>query len=635
MKERGNMPMLVVLYAAAFVSAFNESIVNVALVDIMAEFGVASTTAQWLVTGYMAITAVIVALMAFLMQRFRVRALFAFAAACFVAGEVLCVFAPSFPLLLAARLLQAVGSGTFTPIMMNAVLACAPREKMGTYLSIGNAAITLGPAFAPVMSGFAVTMFGWRAIFALPAAVAVVVALAGIPTVRDFAETSAAKLDFPSLVLAMLSLPLFVYGLGEISSRPLVGAVATLVSLALLLAFALRQERIDNPILNMRPLMHNPSFALSALLVVVSMMTTFSMGILLPVYFESSFAMSALAAGALILPAIGVNAVTAILGGRIMDRRGPWPLLPVGFALISVGQVAIAATGESLALLVTVAASVVVYAGVGLVFSPSQTAGLGTLARREHPDGIATMNTLIMVSASFGPSLFVGLVEKGASTASGNGAAFELAQAAGFSNAVMVAAVIAIVGLVVSLFFAHGLRHRKLTPVVLMPEELDPDRRPAPTLRAVMRKDAYVVDIHATVRDVARILVQMHTNGVPIVDSEYRIRGFISDGDILRALSARRPADFDLGYYVVRNLDDGCDSVEAFTDMADEVMSLKALALAAHRVVTFDVDTPLEDVFSQLRSKQFKKVPVVEDGRLVGTISRNDVMRYLMGVLAE
>ena len=202
----------------------------------------------------------------------------------------------------------------------------------------------------------------------------------------------------------------------------------------------------------------NPSFALSALLVVVGMMTTFSMGILLPLYFESSFAMSALAAGALILPAIGVNAVTAVFGGRVMDRRGPWPLLPVGFALISAGQVAIALTGESLVLLSTVAASVVVYAGVGLVFSPSQTAGLGTLPRREHPDGIAIMNTLIMVSASFGPSLFVGIVDKGATTAAGNGAAFELAQAAGFANAVMVAAVIAIVGLVVSLFVVENGR---------------------------------------------------------------------------------------------------------------------------------------------------------------------------------
>ena len=635
MELKKSMPMLVVLYAAAFVSAFNESIVNVALVDIMAEFGVASTTAQWLVTGYMAITAVIVALMAFLMQRFSARALFFLAAACFVAGEALCMVAPAFELLIAARLLQAVGSGTFTPLMMSAVLACAPRDKMGTYLSIGSAAITLGPALAPVLSGLAVMLGGWRAIFVLPAAIALVVALSGSMYVSNFASASEAKLDVPSLVLALLSLPLFVYGLGEVSSNPIVGIAATGASLILLLAFALRQERIDNPLLNMHPLMHNPSFALAALLVVVGMMTTFSMGILLPVYFESSFALSALAAGALLLPAIGVNAVTAVVGGRVMDRFGPWPLLPIGFAFITVGQLVIALSAEGTSILVVVIASVVVYAGVGLVMAPSQTAGLGTLPRSERPDGVSIMNTLVMVAASFGPSLFVGVQERSAGIASGNGAADALAHAAGFSSAVTVAAVIAIVGLVVSLFFAHGLRHRSLTPVVLVPGQLDPDERPAPTLRAVMRADAYVVDMHATVRDVARILVQTHTSGVPIVDGDYRVRGYVSDGDVLRAFSAQRPADFDLGHYVVSNLEAGFDNDEAFADMVSRVMAMKALTLATHRVMTLDVNTPLEDVMTQLRSKQFKKAPVVEDGRLVGTISRNDVMRYLMGVLAE
>ena len=633
--KSNSMSMLVVLFVGAFVSAFNESIVNVALIDIMVEFGVASTTAQWLVTGYMAVTAVIVALMAFLMQKFRVRTLFFFASACFIAGEVLCMFAPNFPLLLAARLLQAVGSGTFTPLMMNAVLVCAPREKMGTYLAVGNAAITLGPALAPVMSGLAVTLFGWRTVFALPAVVAAIVALLGIRLIKNFVDTGEARLDVPSLILAVLSLPLFVYGLGEISSSPVVGILAVVVSLLLLLAFGLRQERIDNPLLNMRPLMHEPSFALAALLVVVGMMTTFSMGILLPMLFEASYGMTALVAGALILPAIGVNAGTAVAAGRIMDRFGAWPLLPIGFALISVGQLVIALSAESLLLIVVVLASVVVYAGVGFVFSPSQTAGLGTLPRHEHPDAIATMNTLIMVAASFGPSLFVGVMSRGAAIAQANGATEPLAQAAGFSQAVMVAAVIAIVGLVVSLFFAYDLRRRKLEPVMIAPQGLDPERRPAPTLRAVMHADAYVVDMHATVRDVARILVKTHTNGVPIVDSEYRLRGYVSDGDILRALSARRPADFDLGWYVVRTLDDGFEDDEAFRRMADEVLSMKALTLATHKVVSFDVNTPLEDVVAQLRSKQFKKAPVVENGRLVGTVSRNDIMRYLMGVLAE
>lgn len=634
MKQTNNLPMLGVLYAAAFASAFNENIMNVALVDIMTEFSVSSNTAQWLVTGYMAVTAVVVALMAFLMRRFGVRKLFFAASACFVVGEVVGFLAPNFATLLASRLLQAVGSGAFATLMMSSVLALAPREKMGTFLSIGSAAITLGPALAPVVSGFEVTLLGWRTVFLAPAAVGAVVALAGVVLVRDYAEIERVGLDVPSLALMALSLPLFVFGLGKVVSNPVVGGGAIAVAAAMLVAFARRQESVENPVLNVRPLLHEGSFALAALLVVVAMMTTFSMGILLPLYFQSAFGMTALLAGVCLLPAIAVNAGTALVAGRIMDRRGPWPLLPAGFAFIVIGQFVIALVAKSMLVPVVVIASIAVYAGVGLAMSPSQTAGLGVLPRREHADGVAMMNTLIMVAASFGPSLFVGVMSSGAQSAGLNGADSGLAQAVGFSQAVTVAAVIAALGLVVSLFLAYDLRYRRLAPIVLEPELPDPDRRAAPTLRAVMRADAYVVEEGATVRDVARILVQTHTSGVPIVDGGRKVKGFLSDGDILRAFSAQHAPDFDLGYYVVSRVDEGFESDEAFAALVDRIMSRPALELATCRVVVFEVDTPLEDVVSQLRSKQFKKIPVVEDGRLVGTVSRNDVMRYLMEVLA-
>ena len=460
MKSHNDLPMLVVLYAAAFMSAFNENIVNVALVDIMAEFSVTSTTAQWLVTGYMALMAIIVASCAFLLQRFSARTLFFAAAACFIIGEALCLFVPDFPLLLAARLLQAIGTGIFTPLMMNAVLACSPSEKVGTYLAIGSAAITLGPAFAPVLSGMMVTLVGWRTIFLLPLIAIIIITVAGIPFVKNFAHTANVRLDFISLALAAIALPAFVFGLSEVSTQPVTGTMAIAVAIILLIVFALRQERIENPLLNVRPLLHNALFALAVLLVIIGMMTTFSMSVLLPLYFESVFEYTALAAGLLILPAIVINAITAIFAGRTMDRRGPWPLIPAGFGCIVVGQFAIALLGESQSAIAVVIASVVVYAGVGLVMSPVQTAGLGILPHREHPDGVSIMNTFIMVAASLGPSLFVGIVSKGADSATSNGASFQAAQTAGFSEAVFVAAVIGIIGLAISLYFAYKTRKR-------------------------------------------------------------------------------------------------------------------------------------------------------------------------------
>ena len=71
--------ILVVMYVGAFVAAFNENIINVALHDIMAAFSVSATTAQWLVSGYMIVTSIFTAIMAFLSGRFSTRKLLFFA----------------------------------------------------------------------------------------------------------------------------------------------------------------------------------------------------------------------------------------------------------------------------------------------------------------------------------------------------------------------------------------------------------------------------------------------------------------------------------------------------------------------------------------------------------------------------
>ena len=398
------------MYIAAFVAAFNENIINVALHDIMAAFSVSATTAQWLVSGYMIVTSIFTAIMAFLSGRFSTRKLLFFACGCMVAGEVLCLIAPSFSVLLPSRILQAAGSGILFPLMMNVVLSCAPREKLGLYLSLGGACITN------------------------------------------------ATLDILSVVLLAAGITAFVYSVGEFSTNLIAGIVTLFAAIVLLGLFAARQLKLEHPVLNVRP-MASVRFWPACLLVVVSMMTTFSMSVLLPLYFEGAYGMTALVAGLLILPAIACNAVTSIVGGRVMDARGAWPLLPVGFALIAVGQTAISMTAASMNIGVVVALTVVVYAGVGLVLSPSQTAGLETLPAAEHPHGTALLNTWNMIAASFGPSLFIGLLSSSASTAGAAGAATDVAQAIGFATAVRVAAVIAVVGFATSLVYARRESH--------------------------------------------------------------------------------------------------------------------------------------------------------------------------------
>ena len=443
-------PMLAVLFAAAFVAAFNENIVNVGLVDIMDEFGIGSPVAQWMVTGYMIVTTIVVSIVAWLQKRFSLRTLVLAAGILLVAGSLADIAAPTYPLLLAARLVQAVGTGIFVPVMMTTVLTCAPRAKLGSYLAIGSACITLGPALGPVASGIMVTLFGWRSMFILPAVCMALTMLAAVVLVHPIAEPVHEKLDVASVALSAIGLTLLVYGLLVITSNtPLaLGSIAAgLVGVAL---FAWRQGSIPNPVLDVSPLRQG-RFLLACLLVIVCMMTTFSLSVLLPLYFEQAAGASAMLAGILLLAPILVNAATALAAGRIFDKHGEVPLLPAGYGLMALGLLLIFLTAGSIRVASVVAAASVAYAAVGLVMSPTQTSGLSKLSREQHASGVSLMNTFIQLAASIGPSLFVGILSSTASQASALGTASSIASAQGLASAIAVAACIALAGLLASL----------------------------------------------------------------------------------------------------------------------------------------------------------------------------------------
>ena len=186
-------------------------------------------------------------------------------------------------------------------------------------------------------------------------------------------------------------------------------------------------------------------------MLVVSMMISFSMSVLLPMYFENVFEMTALFAGLMLLAPIFGNAIAAVISGRIMDKFGEWPLIPAGFLCILVGQFGIALIAPSINTVAVVLCAVVVYCGVGFCMSPVQTAGLKCLNHELHAHGISIINTIIMVSAAIGPSLFIGTQAAGVAEAAAAGSTVIVANAMGFSQAIWLATGVALIGLAVAI----------------------------------------------------------------------------------------------------------------------------------------------------------------------------------------
>ncbi|MFR7404681.1 MAG: MFS transporter [Coriobacteriaceae bacterium] len=400
MRDSSLGPLLAVFYGCGFLAGFNENLVNMALVAIMGDFSIDAVAAQWLVTGYMIAVTVVVTCMAYLYRRLSMRTLFFAAAALSIAGSAGGFLAPNFPLLLVARLVQAVGTGVFIPLMMNVIVDRVPHGRLGTYLAIGSAMITIGPATAPIVTGFMVSDLGWRSVFLVPLAAAVALTVVGIFVVRGGREPERARFDLPSALLTAAGVTLLCVGLSEVTLRPAVGAAA-LIGAALALGwFARRQEHLARPLVSMEPL-HHGMFWPAALLVMVTMMTYFSLSVMAPLYFEEAAGLAASAAGVLMVAPVLANAAASVLSGALWIAGASGPCCRQGSP--SPSQV----WGSPLPALSGVGRRrhggiFFGYLGTGMVLSPAQTAGLRRLPDELDSHGVTLMSMAVQLSACLG-----------------------------------------------------------------------------------------------------------------------------------------------------------------------------------------------------------------------------------------
>ena len=453
--------LLAVFYGCGFLAGFNENLVNMALVAIMGDFSVNAVTAQWLVTGYMIAVTVVVTCMAYLYRRLSMRTLFFAAASLSVAGSLGGLLAPDFAVLLVARLVQAVGTGVFIPLMMNVIVDRVPPESLGTYLAIGSAMITIGPATAPIVTGFMVSDLGWRSVFAVPLVAAVLLAVAGLFVVRGGHESVRGGFDGLSVVLVTVGVTLLSLGLSQVATAPMAGVAALGGAVAALWWFARRQRRLARPFVSLEPLGRR-AFWPAAVLVMITMMTYFSLSVIAPLYFEEAAGFTASTAGVLMVAPVLANATASVLSGRVLDRRGEWPVLPAGLGIATAGLLATVGGALTGSVAVVTTGIFFGYLGTGMVLSPAQTAGLRRLPDELNSHGVTLMSMAVQLSACLGPALYIGIMSAASSAAVTGGAAPATASAEGFACAMAVSAVVAAAGALAAFAYARLMRRKPL-----------------------------------------------------------------------------------------------------------------------------------------------------------------------------
>jgi EmrB/QacA subfamily drug resistance transporter len=401
------MGILSICCLSLFVVGLDITVVNVALPSIGRDLNAGISGLQWTVSAFTVVMASLLMFSGSTADRFGRKRTFIVGFSVFTSASLLCSLAPSVEVLVAARVLQAVGGSMMNPVAMSIITNTFtdPRERAQA-VGVWGAVFGISMALGPIVGGTLVSSVGWRSIFLIN----VPIGLAAIVLTLRFIPESRAprprRFDPVGQALVIVLLASLTYGIIEV---PITLAVAG----AALLAFLLYEPRREDPLVDLRFFGSVP-FASSIAMSVAGFAAFGGFLFLNTLYLQDVRGLSPLEAGLATVPMAVMTMVASPLSGRIVGRRGPrLPLVISGVCFVTACAM-LTGLGPETPLAWLFAAYVIFGTGFGFVNAPITNAAVSGMPRAQA--GVAS--AIATTSRQVGQTLGVAVVGAMSATSS-------------------------------------------------------------------------------------------------------------------------------------------------------------------------------------------------------------------------
>jgi DHA2 family multidrug resistance protein len=322
-----------------FMIILDATIVNIAFPTLRREFGATLADSQWVLSIYVLALGITTPVSGYLADRFGIKRVYLLGLSLFVVGSLLCGFAPSLGLLIAARALQGFGGGIAQPLGPAQLYRAFPPKEQGVAFGILGIALVVAPALGPILGGWLVDLNIWRVIFFVNVPIGIIGVLLGTRFLPDFRVDAKPRFDALGLITAIAGFGSVLYAASIAELNGWTGSSTLFFfgfGLVMLIAFTFVELKVaKEPMLNLR-LFTNPIFLNAALVGYVATVALFGAEFLMPIYLQAFRGRTALEAGFILLGVAATSAIATPSAGRLYDRIGPRMIMVVGFVILCI-----------------------------------------------------------------------------------------------------------------------------------------------------------------------------------------------------------------------------------------------------------------------------------------------------------
>lgn len=415
-ERAGKWTVLAIVAVGVFMATLDSSIVNISLPAIARYFGVPLSGAiEWVIIAYLVATAAILLTAGRLADMIGRKYVWLTGLIIFTGGSALCGAAPSLGLLIGARALQGLGGALLMAVSPAMLIGAFPANERGRALGLNAITVALGVSVGPTLGGIITAYLSWRWIFYVNVPIGILGIAASWYLLKEPLRRNRGHFDPIGATLLAIGLSGVTAGLSfgqELGwSSPIILGMLVIGVLALG-SIPFVEQRVANPIINMA-LLRNRVFLFANVSLVISFLSLFAVGFMLPFYFEELRHFPTEQAGLLLTPLPITLAIFAPLSGSLADRMGTRWLAAAGLFIASIGLLLISQLNVETSIWDIVWRLMVIGLGQALFQSPNNSALLGAAPpdQRGSASGFLATGRVVgqSLSVALAGAIFVGL----------------------------------------------------------------------------------------------------------------------------------------------------------------------------------------------------------------------------------